>query len=366
MNKYIPLKEKDIKIHGRTSSAFPLTLFWTGSGIEFITDAAEVYIELESGFSVCEQWIRIEVNGHSSIRTPLASGMTELCVFRGMEKRTEKRIRLIKEAQPMGADPNSYLRIHTVKADGKLVPFPDKPFLIEFIGDSITSGEGLGGDPSINEFVPSIFSTEGHYAFETAKAVNADLRIISQSGWGVYSSWDNDLTHTLPKIYPYVCGAQIGGIAARLGSRDLHRFIDRVPDIIVVNLGTNDSFAFDSPAWTDPQTGTTYKQRKKADGSLDPDDTEKIAAAVRAFLKQLRNIYKDTYIIWAYGMIGRSLETCIRDAVTEYAAYTNDSRILFTLLPDTRPDQIAANNHPGKSAHAESAKTLVKVIKSII
>ena len=262
MNKYIPLKEKAIKIHGRTSSAFPLTLFWTGSGIEFITDATEVCIELESGFSTCEQWIRIEVNGHSSIRTPLASGMTELCVFRGMEKRTEKRIRLIKEVQPMGADPNSYLRIHAVKTDGKLIPFPDKPFLIEFIGDSITSGEGLGGDPSINEFVPSIFSTEGHYAFETARAVNADLRIISQSGWGVYSSWDNNLTHTLPKIYPYVCGAQVGGIAAKLGSCDMHRFIDRVPDIIIVNLGTNDSFAFDSPC-LDRSSNRHYIQTAK-------------------------------------------------------------------------------------------------------
>ncbi len=34
-------------------------------------------------------------------------------------------------------------------------------------------------------------------------------------------------------------------------------------DVVVVNLGANDSSAFEQGPWTDPETGIAYKQRKK-------------------------------------------------------------------------------------------------------
>ena len=44
-------------------------------------------------------------------------------------------------------------------------------------------------------------SSSRHYATIIEKAMKADVRIISQGGWGVYSGWDNDVRHQIPAIY---------------------------------------------------------------------------------------------------------------------------------------------------------------------
>ena len=128
MNTYFPLEEKNIKIHGRTVERSPLALFWTGSGIELVTDASELHFELESGFDIYEQWIRIEVNGYSSVRMPLGKGVSDICVFRGMEKRSMKHVRLFKEVQPMGIskytsegyyDPTTYEALSNIEKEEK-------------------------------------------------------------------------------------------------------------------------------------------------------------------------------------------------------------------------------------------------------
>ncbi len=41
-------------------------------------------------------------------------------------------------------------------------------------------------------------SSSENYATFTAKALDADYRIISQGGWGVYCGWDNDVRHNIP------------------------------------------------------------------------------------------------------------------------------------------------------------------------
>ena len=156
LNRYVPCKDEEIKIHGRTVFDNPLTLFWTGSGIELNTDGSELYIETETDYSEFEQWIRIEINGFNTIKMPLQKGKSKICVFHGMSKETIKNVRLIKEVQPMQRDIHSYLKIHAVESDGRLYPMQDRKYKIEFIGDSITSGEGLGGTKGLNEWLPII------------------------------------------------------------------------------------------------------------------------------------------------------------------------------------------------------------------
>lgn len=40
----------------------------------------------------------------------------------------------------------------------------------------------------------------------TAGNLNADYRVISQSGWGVLTAWDNNPYRNIPDIYEKVCG----------------------------------------------------------------------------------------------------------------------------------------------------------------
>lgn len=366
LNEYIPLKDPNIKIHGRTSGILPLTLFWTGSAVELRADGAELYIEAQTDFNEFEQWIRIELNGFDIIRTPLERGINRICVFRGMNPETVKRVRLIKEVQPMQRDQTSFLRILSVRTDGRLYPVEDKRYKIELVGDSITSGEGLGAARGLNEWLPAVFTTRGHYAEIVSKRLNADYRIISQSGWGTYSSWDNNPFHALPKIYTKICSVLDGELPAGMGSCGDYDFSEWKPDVIVVNLGTNDAGAFNSPAWEDPADGRVYKQRKNGDGSYNGEDIRKFTDAAYSFLKLLRKCNPDAYILWAYGMIGRELLPYIEGTVQDYARENRDEKTGFALLPDLREEWMGANNHPGAPSHKAAAEALEEIISAIL
>lgn len=45
------------------------------------------------------------------------------------------------------------------------------------------------------------FSAENNYAVMVSRALNADIRVSSQSGWGVCCGWNNDPNSAIPPIY---------------------------------------------------------------------------------------------------------------------------------------------------------------------
>ena len=71
MNTYIPGVDSDIHILGRTASRQEPAFFWTGSGIEFMVDGSGLSIDFITDYEIYEQWIRVEVDGFTMIRTSL-------------------------------------------------------------------------------------------------------------------------------------------------------------------------------------------------------------------------------------------------------------------------------------------------------
>lgn len=83
---------ENLKVHGRnTGSLSPLTLFWTGSGIELNARGSELWIEVEADYDVYEPWINIVINSVSVSRQMLTVGRYWICVFRGMDVNTIKK-----------------------------------------------------------------------------------------------------------------------------------------------------------------------------------------------------------------------------------------------------------------------------------
>lgn len=366
MNHYIPVEEKNIKIYGRTSNQTPLPLFWTGSGVECKADGSELWFEIETNDSLYEQWIRIEINGYSMIRMPLEKGKSRICAFRGMLKEVVKNVKLIKEVQPMRIDPENRFLIHSVIGDGKLYPIKKHSCRLEFIGDSITSGEGMAGSKETCEWVSMIFSTDGNYAMQTAYNLKADYRILSQSGWGVYSAWDNARDCTMTACYSQICGVIQGEQNEALGALEENDFSVWKPNVIIVNLGTNDGSAFDHPAWIDPNTGIAYQQIKNADGSHEKESVNRFTNAVYEFLKKLRRYNRESHLLWAYGMINHDMEEYIKNAIAIYQEETKDNNVSYLSLPELKEDWIGANNHPGILSHAKAAEVLTEEINKIL
>lgn len=357
----------NLKIHGRTTgNVSPLSLFWTGSGIELNVKASELWVEFEAAYDVFEPWIAITVNGYLVCRQMVTAGRHWICVFRGMNSENIKNIRIIKETQALNEDPNSRLQIHGVKCDGEFMPVADRPYKIEFIGDSITSGEGAVGAKGEEDWIMMWFSAVQNYTYMVAKELNADYRIISQSGWGVYTSYDNNPDKNIPAHYEKICSTIKGETAKALGTHEDNDFSAWQPDVIVVNLGTNDEGAFNNPMWKDEITGKTHKQRKNDDGTFNEEDLKNFEDAVTGFLKKLRKYNPKAHIVWAYGMLGDGMMPAILRGVEAYKKQTGDENAAFLHLPDTTDETVGARMHPGILSHKMAAGVLADYIRNIL
>lgn len=356
----------NLKVHGRTTGQrAPLTLFWTGSAVELNVQSSELWVEVESQYELYEPWISILINGVPVSRQMLTAGRYWVCVFRGMNGNVVKNVRIVKDVQAMSGDPDCSLRIHGVKSDGAFLPVEEKPYKIEFIGDSITSGEGAIGGKAEEDWVPMWFSAIHNYTFITAEALNAEYRVISQSGWGVLTRWDNNPTGNIPDYYEQVCGLVTGEKNKVLGAGDKHDFESWQPDVVVVNLGSNDAGAFQTPAWEDPVTGKVYKQRLNEDGTYHEEDLSTFERAVERFLVKLRKHNPKAHIVWAYGMLGFPMMPAIYRAVDAYTKRTGDHKATIIQLPNTNKGTLGARSHPGEASHRSAAEALAEYIRGI-
>ena len=218
-----------------------LNLFYTASGFECSFTGSELHLCLRAGASAHEPWISVLLNGAWIARFPVAAGESEICLFRGLTPGVARHVRVLKDVQAMPDEPDHFLQITALGVrDGEFLPLPAPAYRLEFIGDSITSGEGAIGAKQEEDWVSAFFSAVPHYARLTAEALGAEWRIISQSGWGLLSGWDNDPRHCVMDYYEQVCGVAAGAHNAALGAQQPYDFAAWPADAVIINLGTND------------------------------------------------------------------------------------------------------------------------------
>ncbi|MBD5531040.1 MAG: SGNH/GDSL hydrolase family protein [Lachnospiraceae bacterium] len=359
--------EANCRIWGRYSGKLdPLALFWTGSGIEWNVQASELWVDVETDYDCHEQWMSVLVNGAHVSRQMLPKGRSEICLFRNMNSQETKTIRLMKDVQAMSDDERACFLIHGVRTDGTFHPVEPRAYKFEFIGDSITSGEGTIGAKKEWDWISMFFSSVHDYATLVSEACGAECHIISQSGWGTLTGWDNDPRHALPLYYEKVCGLLKGERNLAYGAGEDYDFSKWQPDAVIVNLGTNDMSAFDQPEWRDDKTGQTFKQHKDEDGSLIKEDAERFEQAVVGFLGKLRTYNPKAHLVWTYGMLGSPLLRLIEHAVLTYRAQTGDENVAFVLLPDTTSESVGSREHPGKKSHEAAAQVLTNYLKAYL
>ena len=205
----------------------------------------------------------------------------------------------------------------------------DKELYIEFVGDSITCGYGLlyKGQKTITNNRPSISSATMGYAYKTAKALNADYSIISQSGIGVYVGYVRE--YNMKEIYPYI---------SKRFSDELYDFA-RKPDYLVINLATNDA---------------------GVNEEIDHKPLSEIKQGFIDFLKTIRKHNPGSKIVWCYGMMRNELNDTIKEVVKELGGKEEN---LYTF-------HLPRNNegfrwHPNLKGHINAAKALTKYLKTI-
>lgn len=229
-----------------------------------------------------------------------------------------------------------------------LTPAKKRPRRLEFIGDSITCGYGVDDSNLEHTFSTATEDVTKAYAYLTAQALHADYSMVSYSGYGIISGFtqtDERLADQLvPPHYPII-GFSRGTINQEAVMGKSWDFANYKPDLIVLNLGTNDD---------------SFCQDKE-------DRQEEFAASYQKFLHDIRRLNPDSVILCTYGIMNQRLFPYIEKAVTAYKKDTNDANIYsmkFNLHQES--DGYVVDFHPSFRTHNKSAWMLVQKIKEIM
>lgn len=348
-----------------------LALFWGASALEICVKASAVWINFSSDFDNSESWVCIEINGMQISRFIAPKEKTWICVARNLNPEKENLISIIKDTQAMSSDEHHSLFINEIglSDDGTFAKITPRKMKIEFIGDSITSGEGLAGGIDEWEWIPQWFCASKTYAIQTAKSLNADWNIMSQCGWGICWGWDGNIHTAIPPHYENVCSVMWGEYQKKLGVSQKYDF-GNGSDFVVINLGTNDNGAFFQPAWKD-ESGIEHVLHTNKNGEATDEDGKKIYDGVKSFLKNIRNHNPNAKIIWTWGMIRlTAIPKFIQNAVDDFKT-ENDDKNVFTLEFDAMedveklPEDKGSRGHPGPKTHKLAAQKLTDFIKKL-
>lgn len=364
--KKITMENPKIRKNGRgkvVDGRFPM--FFTASGIEFMLKGSELWIEFSSYYYDHESWISVLLNDVRISRMMVPAGKQKFCVLRNLNPEVVKRVRISKDTQAMKDDTGHFLSIDAIYTDGEVVPCVERNLKLEFIGDSITSGEGLIGAKSEEEWVSCFFDSVYHYGNLAATKLNAEFRVLSQSGWGVISGWDNNPSLAIPDIYNYTCASNMSEEGKKFASLERHDFASWQPDFVIINLGTNDNSAFYNPEWISADGTKKHKLRLTDDGQKHPDDLKRFEDGVTAFLKQVRQNNPNAMIIWCYGVLGSDIESSIINGINQYLVQAGDEKVSYLHFPLMTEEQCGARWHPGPLAHQMMSDLLVEKIKEL-
>ena len=357
-----------VRALGRTGAARdPLTLFWTASGVELLFTGSELWLELFADYTAFEPWLSIELDGAWISRFPVRRGQSEMCVFRGMAPGRKKHVRILKDVQAHHDDPSHLLQISGLHYEGgSFLSLPDPSYRLEFIGDSLTSGEGAIGAIGEEDWVGAFFSAENHYARMTADALGAEYRILSQSGWGLVCGWDNDPRHVMPPFYEEVCGVADGARNLALGAHTPYDFSGWPADAVIVNLGTNDVCALRSPAWRETKNGQTFQMQPASDGGFSAQDARRLEQAAYSFFCLLRQKNPNACLLWVYGAFGSEFGPIVEAALRDYRLRSQDARAFSFALPAVTSQTMGAREHPGRAWHAAAAQALLSFLQPLL
>ena len=356
-----------VRALGRHTGRDPLTLFWTSSGIELNFTGSELWVDFYAEYGAVEPWVSVEVNGTWLARFAVNPGNSRMCLLRGMTPGSIKHVRLLKDVQAMNDDPVHLLQITGLEyAGGEFLSLPEPEYRLEFVGDSITSGEGAIGAVSETDWVGAFFSAENHYARMTADALHAEYRCLSQSGWGITAGWDNNPRHVMRQYYTKVCGVAPGEKNAALGAGEPNDFTGWQPDAVIFNLGTNDDGASHNPAWSDPKTGESFQLKCVPTGELCPEDAQRIADDVQRFLLLAREKNPEAKLVWCIGMLGSRILPVLQRGIRQYQEESGDQKVWLLELPAATDETMGARQHPGAENHREAAVVLTEFLKKIL
>ena len=207
---------------------------------------------------------------------------------------------------------------------------------IEFIGDSITCGYGVEADDPHLHFKPETENFCLGYSGLTARNLDADYNVVARSGIGMVRDYDgpregND--DAMPVFYPETFYLQPEP------KWDFHRF---TPDVVCVNLGTNDFST----------TGV---------------DVDKFVAIYAKFLEMLLARYPGAKVVVLQGPMNNSddLKAALHKAIGQLDGEAAQ-RVRYFELSAQGAVGLGADSHPNRPQSRINADELTAYLRNLM
>ena len=315
-----------IKVIGRSSVVSNgITCDWTASGIAFNLDCiGDVVIKLSSQsisfFTVIVDGVRQDA------RVQVMGADTKITIAKDLEGGVHSFM-LLKQTE----NSNSMSVLSAISFDGEFAEKPaDKSLYIEFYGDSITSGYGnlvtSTNRPSDDSSSGTALWQDGTktYAFRTAEALDADWSMISVSGIPFSKGYTQ-----------FTMGEIMEKINYRRGD-DAYSFA-RKPDLVVINLGTND-------------------QQCNA-------DMEDVKLKAEAMIQTLKSRYgADQKILFVTCMMNQNCRSQLLEVIEKCGG---EGSYIYE-MQSFDSNRLGGNGHPNMTAHIDVAEELETYIRAKI
>ncbi len=313
-NGYLPIGRSRIRDGA-------LAVYWPNSGFSVRFKARSAIVSFKPFSSGAPLYLKAFLDGKATKHT-VATGDEKL-LFESLDD-GEHTLTLLRVSESIDA-----LRIESVTLLGENAAFLDPPAekerRIEFFGDSITCGYGVLAEPTVTGYTTFEQDSTMAYAYMTAEKLNASGRYEAISGQGILCNCNGEKALEITKFYRWT-----------LRDETPWDFSLWTPDVVVVNAGTNDSW-----------------------GGV---DSAAFGAKADEFLRELREVYPDALLIWAYGM----MDVRFTDTLTAVVAALGDERVRFLPLApiDLKNGDVGGGGHPNVNASIRVSDLLAKTIKN--
>lgn len=335
-SKRIKPSDKRLAWIGRVSLTNPEKAVFTYPGIQLLADFTGTSISVDT--KPGSGYFMVEIDDMEPFKVHSSNSQGLLKLADNLPE-GEHYLTLTYANEGLVMKPEIYGLLLDDGAD--LTGYPELPERkIEFIGNSITCGLGNEGDPSAKKFDYSMQNQYYTYEAIASRELDAQCFVVARSGIGLYRNNNGNVKgdrNNFAGVYPYT---QFGMSGERWD------FSKYTPDVVCVNLGTNDT------------TNPGY-------------DVNLLTEAFKKFIKTLRTNYPNAKIVLLTGTMlkGQRLEDvkkAHREAIADAKARGDNEVYSFDFTPDDGSLGKGVFNHPSRKRHEKMAEELVPFLREIM
>ncbi|MDP2889665.1 MAG: SGNH/GDSL hydrolase family protein [Bacteroidota bacterium] len=334
--KFIPASHESFRYVGRFDVSNPqeVRYDWSGVYIQFSFRGTECAVKMND---TGHNYYNVFVDDQPSKTIDVKSDTT-IVIAKNIGTHIHK-IRIYKRTE--GNQGTGSFKGILIPENGEMLEWKDVPTRkIEFIGNSITCGYGTEGLSKSERFKPSTENNYLSYAPIMARAFKADYHIIAHSGMGVVRNYGDK-----EKVSPDAMPDRFNRV---FDEKELPLWNFRLwkPDVVVINLGTNDFSTQPFP------------------------DKAVFKAGYEKLIDEVKKQYGEVPVFCIVGpMTDEPCYSYVKELVEDFRSVYQRKNVYFVGIPTylMDPDKdLGSDTHPNYSGQRKMAAHVLPVISSIL